>query len=260
MTRLVFFNQDLRGQLLDAAAQPDGHARESLVQGCMFDVSTRFVGDWCGSDYLNNTGPADWSLAKTYGSYWRGNTLSGSVWPQNIGFLHHEPVADIFAQRLPSLAPSLQGLVSGLPAWVSANPTFASWDTTWDMLVKNLPGATRTRLIAAMHSMVQGFPKLEWRVERLEDALLSNKPLWTPPANPLVQTVRWPSGATLTVDATALPPLPDASRYSLSRWAEAQAELQRPGGLHFAFCFSIVSMIVSPMASADAWLLGLEGY
>ena len=80
--RIVRTNQDLRGQTLDASTTTDGHARLSLVQGCTFDASTRFLGDIRGTDFLANSGPADWSGADTHACYWRGNiNLAGSLWP-----------------------------------------------------------------------------------------------------------------------------------------------------------------------------------
>src|SRR3972149_11039405 len=89
--RVVLTNQDLTGQVLDAPTRPDGHARESLVRGCTFDLGTRFVGDIRGTDFIGNTGPADWRAAQTYSCYWRGNQkLSGSLWAPAIRALHHE--------------------------------------------------------------------------------------------------------------------------------------------------------------------------
>src|SRR3972149_1129043 len=104
MSRRTLINLDLRGQMLDASVQAGGHARESLVQGCTFDLGTRFVGDIRGTDFIGNTGPADWRAAQTYSCYWRGNAnLAGSLWPADIGYLHHQPVGSLIRDAVTTL-------------------------------------------------------------------------------------------------------------------------------------------------------------
>lgn len=262
MTRRILTNLNLSGQLLDAASQPDGHARESLVQGCTFDINTRFLGDMRGSDFLGNTGPADWSAAQTYACYWRGNTaLAGSKWPADIGYLHHQPVGTIIRDAVAALnlTAAQKQKVRDVGDFVFTSDPTASWDTSVPLWWTSATQTVRTRLVAGFRAVFAPYSQLASRFEALVDALQSGKTLWTPSATPNIGTCTWPDGATVTVDALNLPPLLEVSRYALSRWVEAQADAQHPGP-HHCFVYSVLPMIISPKPDAVAWLQPVGGY
>ena len=247
MSRIVRTGQDLRDQALTSPA-PEQH----LIQGCTLDLTTRFVGDWRGSDFINNTGAADWSQADTYAAYWRGNrNLEGSLWPANIGPLHHEPVAEIIRQGIATRLPNdLRTIGEDIPAFVLSDYTFASWDTAWDASIRHVTGATKRRFIKMMRLVCVGYPNLLDRVDQLEAALVQGEGrLWTGNA-PLKSTLIWPDGAQVIIEPMNL--LAEPSRYALARWAEAKADSQQPGS-HHCFVFSILPPGALPMASADHW-------
>src|SRR3972149_4203506 len=96
MSRRTLINLDLRGQMLDASVQAGGHARESLVQGCTFDLGTRFVGGIRGTGFIGNTAPADWRAAQTYSCSGRWNpVLVVSVLRADIVCLVLQPVGSL---------------------------------------------------------------------------------------------------------------------------------------------------------------------
>jgi len=252
--RVVLINQDLTGQVLDASTRPDGHARESLVRGCTFDINTRFLGDIRGSDFLNNTGPADWSGAQTYACYWRGNTnLGGSRWPADIGYLHHQPVGTIIRDAVAALnlTAAQKQKVRDVGDFVLTADPAASWDTSKPLWWDNSTTTVRTRLLAGFRAVFAPYPQLSARFEELVRRLQSAGALWDG-SPPVSVTLAWPDGAVVTVNPLALPALPDPSRYTLSRWLEQQADAQASGA-HYAFVFSIVPPAASVLPEADAW-------
>lgn len=258
--RQTHTHADLSGQTLDASQQPDGHARESLFLRCNIDGLT-LIGDWRGAAYLGNTGAADWSKAQTHASYWRRNTLGGSKWPTDIGYMHHEPVAAILDGGLSRLTPALRLIGRAIPLWVLSDYTAASWDTAWDGLISGLPGATRERFIEVLRILAEGYPGLLSRIDELERKLINEESaLWTPKAEPLKATLLWPDGAEVLLDAANLPTLSDSSPYALARWIEAEADAQQPGP-HYAFVYSITPMIPRILPEPDYWLANRwEGY
>ncbi len=261
MSRLIFRSQDLRGQILDASKQQDGHARQSLIENCQTDINTRFVGDWRGSDFLNNTGPADWSKAQTYACYWRGNkNLSGSLWPADIGFLHHQPVATIIEDRL-TLAPnSVKPRIQSIATATLTSDPMVSWDTTgkellWDGMIKT----QRQEIGDAFRAIVAPYPGLTERFERLAKNLETGGSLWGGTV-PTSVTLTWPDGPSVVLNALNLPSLPDPSRYTLARWVEAQADAQAPDP-HFCYVFSTLPMRARATGGTDAWIsIVISGY
>jgi len=250
--RVVLTNQDLTGQVLDASTRPDGHARESLVRGCTFDLGTRFVGDIRGTDFIGNTGPADWRAAQTYSCYWRGNqNLSGSLWPADIGSLHHEPVGTIIRDRVALVAATARPKVIAVASYVlGGDYARASWDTSKTYWWDGLTVTQREKLAAAFRLVFQPYPGLAERFEELVKALKEGTPLFQ--GAPLATDVSWPDGASIHLDAMNLPALPEPSRYALARWLEAQADLQQPAP-HHCFVYSALPPIVRPLPQPDDW-------
>jgi len=258
MSRLAFLNEDLRGQTL-ASAAPDQH----LVQGCTLDLTTHFVGRWEGSDFLGNTGPADYSGVETYACYWRGNTdMGGSLWPANIGHhLHYQPIGTIIKDAVAGLPVATQARVRAVGNRMFSAALSASWDTSKALWWDGQSEAIRDELKAAFRQTFSPYYKLAAQFEELVRALEGGRDLWTPPVDLrelLVRTFTWPDGATVTLEADALPPLPEQSRYAISRWAEGQADAQRPGP-HHAFVYSIRPMVAMAFTEPDGWLRGLGG-
>ena len=100
MTRQIHENEDLSGQTLV------GPAIESYFRACNL-TDTVFVGPWAGTCYINCIRlRTDWSQADVYASYWRGPTddVTGSKYPPDIGWLHHEPMREILRQRMLAVA------------------------------------------------------------------------------------------------------------------------------------------------------------
>ena len=266
MSRIVLVGSDLSGQVLNASTQPDGHARESLIQGCTFDAATRFLGDWRGTDYIGGGGAADWSQAQTYGSLWRCNVL-GAAFPPDIGHLHHQPVAEIIRQRIVALNPTttLRNKLEAVRLHVLGG---GSWDTSklswWDGLTQT----QRNRLRDLWRQVFQGYPGLAERFEGLLKSLLAGEPLYTGTRQE-VASVTWPDGAQVTVDAGNLPTLPEKSRYALRQWIEAQNPdgIILPEGAAERHCFVYAVAdalspitVIQPLREADSWLVGPGGF
>lgn len=253
MPRQLFVDQDLSNQIMDATLFADG-LRQSYFRNCNL-TNTQFIGDIRGCDYYGCTGAADWRLAQTYGSYWRGNTLNGSLFPPDIGFLHHQPVAEIIraaATALPNSTVKTKILAVG--AYVLSDPINASWDTSKAKWWDTLTAAQRVTAVTRFRALFAPYPQLAQRFEELVKAIQAGANLWAGGA-PTSATVTWPDGASVIVDALALPPLPEMSRYALARWIEAQADAQQPGP-HHCFVWTAFPMIVQIMPGADWWLIG----
>lgn len=225
MTRRILRNLDLSGRVLDASLEPDGHARESLVEGCTFDANTRFLGDIRGSDFVNNTGPADWSGADTYACYWRGNTLTGAKFPALLGWMHHEPVAEIVRQNLARLTQTrLRDIATAFREWVALNYADKEWwAEAWEYRLKTVTGATPARYLSVLRTLLSDhyllLRRADWLEKSFADNVLPVSSTGTPPPTTLV----WVDGSTLVLDRDNLPVLPDRSRYSLARWLESQS-------------------------------------
>jgi hypothetical protein len=252
--RLIHENKNLSGQTLK------GPARESLIRNCNID-GTVFLGDWRGTDYLGNTGAADWSKAMTYGSYWRGNKgMEGAKFPPDIGFFHHVPVAEILRQGLSRLSPTLRPIGNDIPAYTLTDYTLNSWDTAWDALISKIPGATKANFIETLRICAEGFPGLLGRIDRLEDSLAKGV-LWKPGKAPYKMTVHWQDGAEVVLDAMNLPSLPEPTRYALKSWLNAEADKLNPDMEHHCFVFSIFPPAAITIPEADMWLDHLKrGY
>lgn len=245
MPRQVFTDADQSGQLVDAGQE----SRESLFLRCNLDGAT-FLGDWRGSDYLSCTGATDWRQADIYGSYWRGNTLGGSQFPASIGYLHHEPVAEIISQRAKAvLSGATRRTVLQVAQFVaSGDYVAASWDTSTPLWWAGIGDRKRREMLAGFRLVFEPYPGLAERFEELVIALEQGSPLFAGDT-PLVQTVTWPDGAEVVIDALNLPPLPDPSRYTLARYLEGQAG---PG--HHLFLYGILPPRPVVLPEPGVWL------
>jgi hypothetical protein len=278
VTRRVYIDEDLTGRTLDASLaigpSSDGHARESLFLRCNMS-STVLVGDWRGSDFLDCSGGPDLTRADVYAGYWRGCDLTGGLFPADIGFLHHEPVAEIIRAgaeaRKARIARGTYDAFIAVADFVRADPVNASWDTSralWydtpfrDELVKV------SREIYAPYDLAARFEILLRVFER-------NLPRFDGGV-PSVLDVAWQDGASVRVDATDRPAVADLSRYTLARWVEAQADAQRPDAradvtahgvprqasepAHPVFILTIVPLRLIHLATPDGWLERRHGY
>ena len=255
--RQVHAGEDLSGQTLDARRTD---ARESLFDNCVLDGAT-FLGDWRGADYLRcRCVGTDWTGAETHSSYWEGCTLTDARFPADLGYLHREPVAELIRQAASRVTGVSRGIALALPAWLLSDPDRNSWATAWDDLISKISGATKTRSRSLLRVACEGYPLLLERNAEVEQAEDAGGVLWTPPPDPRKQEVAWHDGATVNVDADALPSLPDRSRYSLARWIEAEADRQAPGP-HHCFVYSIrsMSMMVKTFERPDGWVAKRHG-
>jgi hypothetical protein len=249
MSRVVLIDRDLRGQTLDASAQPDGHAREGLVMRCQLDLNTRVIGDIRGTDFLANDGPADWSQAQTYACLWRRNTnMQGSTFPADIGYLHHEPVIEIIRQRIAELNPPAR-LREKLVAVRDHVVNGGSWDTSRAFWWDAVSGVDRERLAALWRRVFEGYPGLARKFAQLYKALTEGGTLWDGAAR-WATTLTWPDGAEVVIDATNLPALPELSRHALRRWAEAEADGQVPANKHWCFVYTVAEPLI-PLTNAE---------
>ena len=224
MTRRILTNLNLSGQVIDASLQPDGHARQSLIRGCNL-TGAIVLGDMRGSDIFgSDLTNCDLTGALVYNTYWRGNTMTGSRWPTDIGFLHHDPVAEIIRARAALVVATARPKVQQVASFVLGNYLSGSWDPSKSIWWDGLTTTQRNRLITAFRLVFQPYPQLAARFEALMALLQSGRAGFTGNA-PTAQTLTWDDGVTVTLDALNLPVLSDLSRYSLARWAEQQAGL-----------------------------------
>ena len=246
--RQVHLSENLDGQTLDASVVD---ARESLFSGCSL-AGTVFLGDWRGTDYLNCTSAADWTQAQTYGSYWRGCTLTGALFPGDLGHLHHEPVAEVIRQRAALALSTVRPAVLAVSSFVLSDYIAASWDTSKSKWWDGKTTTFRNRALSGFRTIFAPYPQLAQRFEELVQALQTGGSLYTG-NRPLSQALSWPDGPSLVFDAMALPVLPDPSRYALARWLEAQADLQNPAVAHHAFVWSAFPPDLAIVPDADYW-------
>ena len=258
MSRLIFQRQRLQGQTLDASAQPDGHARQSLFELCdLSDVT--FIGDWRGTDYLSSTSlRTNWTQAQTYASIWDKCPLTNAQFPVDIGFLHHEPAAEILKQTASRVLARYQPWVDEISVETRGDITRTiSWNSRLDLWWDRVPARERQLLVREIRKLFTDYHQLATRFEGLAAELLSGiRP--TPARTRRRRIVRWRDGVTVDVDADNLPSLPDPSRYALSRWIEQQAG---PG--HYCFVYSIIPLLPlnRRLDQEETWLSHrLQGY
>ena len=270
MTRRVLTNQNLSGQTLDASTQPDGHARESLLRGCTFDASTVFLGDIRGSEFINCTGPANWSQAQTHGCYWRGGDIQGAQFPADIGAHHYEVIREIIRQRAPLVINSVPAnrRTAVLNALIELRNLLVNldqmcWDTAADLMDSRV---SKTIGRAFFRAVFQPYPRLLAAFNRMvrdRDTVGSG---FTPK---LQTTVSWDDGVSVTLDATTVPA--GASAYDVARALETQARAQATGTLadyynpvppgldYHVHVYVVRPPLLRAMVTADEWLTHIWG-
>ena len=259
MSRIIRINEDLSGQTLDSSLFLEGHARESLIQNCNID-QTVLLGDWRGTDYLGNTGAADWSNAQTYASYWRGNTLIGSKFPPDIGFFHHDPVSEIMRVGAEALNLTERQKVEAVSTFVRSDYITASWNTSLSLWWDGASNSKRRKYVTGFRRIFAPYPGLFHRFEELVDILMAGE---RPPSMdmPLTTNVIWPDGIEIPLDAKNLPRLPELSRYTLKNWFKIEADKLNPDFDHYVTLMSIFPPVAWAVPSADSWMENLQkGY
>jgi hypothetical protein len=257
--RIIHENEDLRGV---AIRNPGSFLYVGgCIQGEKGGKLTTYIGDCTAADYINNTGPADWSQADTYASYWRGNiNMEGSKIPLNIGYLHHDPVAEVARQGIAKVTNSVEvAILKGLPSFTLGNYSFHSWSTCWEEYASKIPGATKELFISAITAAFTGYPSLESRTKNLARDLLSGKlePLKSMPA---IRDVEFFDGVKVSVDSDNLPALPRLNdRYELARKIEADADALNAEP-HYVFVHTIDPPIIAPLRDPDDWLQRKAGF
>jgi Pentapeptide repeats (8 copies) len=248
--RQVHQGENLDGQTLDAIAVD---ARQSLFSACSMR-GTILKGDWRGSDLLGcDLSGADLTAANFYATYWRGNTLTGALFPAGIGYFHHEPIKEII--RAGVVAYPLAQAFAGTLITFLGSPSTASWTTVSRNFNSTFTAIQRANIRAGFRSIFAPYPQLLVRYNWLLAAEDKGQ-TFAAMSLPAADDVSWPNGPTVHVDSTALPVLPDPSRYSLSRWIEGQA-----GAGHFCFVNSISPMNVRILSMPDDWVsFPLIGY
>ncbi len=261
MARVIHVNEDLRGvTILDPGPY-------LYVGGCTQGADrsgklTTYIGDCTAADYINNDGPADWLQAETYASYWRESiNMEGSKIPANIGYLHHDPVAEVARQGIVKVTNRIEkAILEGLPDFTRGNYSFHSWSTCWDEYASKIPGATKELFISAITTAFAGYPQLESRAGALGKALLDGT-LVPLKRQSSVQDAEFDDGVKVRLDSVNLPVLARPSdRFELARKIEADADAQSPGRERHVFLFSIDPPVPVPLRSREGWLQRKAGF
>lgn len=241
--RQIHINENLSNQTLQGN-------RQSYFENCNID-GTVFIGDWRGSDYLNCTGAADWSNAKTYACYWRGNTLIGSQFPSDIGFFQNEPVVEIIIQSIENIPTKEKDAIQSVHDFVKLNYNHSSWDTSRSVWWDGKSTAYRNTAIINFRSVFSQYTQLAERFEQLVKALQGGKPTY----DGIFKSstfADWPD-AKVKVDKDNLPVLPNKSRYELARWIENQVK-DKTQLTPYAFVLSTNPPNIWVMPNKNDWL------
>ena len=249
MPRQIRIGENFDGLTLGS---PGLEARQSYIRNCSL-VGATVLGDWRGSDILGcDLTNANLTGAQTYACYWRGNTMLGATFPADIGWLHHEPVAEIIRAAAASLPPgTVKTKIQAVGTFVLSDYKTASWDSSKAVWWDTLTAAQKLTAVSRFRALFAPYPQLAARFEELIRAIQGGGTLWAGSAA-TSGTLTWPDGASVTVDALALPPLPELSRYGLARWMEAQADLQAPGP-HYCFVAGVVPIHLWALPDPDTW-------
>ena len=219
--RQVHISENLTGQTLT------GPAQESLFWNCILPAA--LSGDWSGSDFLSSTGACDFRQADIKGAYFRGNTLNGSLFPE-MGWLQYEPLVEIVRPRLATLSVARRQRVIALGQRLLSRHAWNAWDETVADWWTGQTAATRTAIINFIQTTFAGHPRILGRFARLRQQILSGD-LITDDDITLCD-VFWPgTDIQFTINTSALPVLPDPSRYTLARWIEQEALSRFTGNL-----------------------------
>lgn len=244
MGRQVIEGQNLSGRTINVTAYPDGHARQSYIADCDLRGAV-VIGDIRGSDVLScQAEGADFSQAKTYGCIWRGTTFDlATKFDPNAGILQDEVVYELVRRRISSLPSKWRQRARDILAAHSVADYQTFFQLANDVWVKD--PATARALWEALPQRIRDWFK--WMFQQT-----GCQPIRT------TQTVTWPDGVSVTVDANNLPPLAHPYyRYELDQWIIAQAGPVVPSsGLPGRWCWTArirpwLGVFVLP--DPDAW-------
>lgn len=239
-----------------------GNGDQSYFGACDLSGSV-FTGQWRGVDFVNcRLVGCDFTNADVHAGYWRGNTLTGCRFPVSIGYLHHEPMAEILRAAVPdatkdikkqSLKIEMQSTLLGFSSQALADAVNVSWIPAYNEVAAK--GISLDVAFDVVRKVFGAYPSALARAERLvKETHLGGIRDFKPTA--LDQVVAWPDGVSVEVTQRMVESLPRlGDRYELARRIEAAAG---PG--HFCFVYTIVPMNVRVMPSPDTWLSGYQGF
>lgn len=248
--RQIHVGENLDGQVLA------GPAHQSYFGQCSMRGAT-LTGEWHGTDFINcDLTAADLRAASLYSGYWRGCTLTGCRFMADIGWLHHEPVAEIIQQRKADVLPFVSAsrrkvaekAMDAVTAFVSSDYLAGSWVPSYDRVRK--AGLAASETIGLFRQAFKPYERLAIRFEQLVRETIKGGLKSIPPMTASME-VLWLDGQASTLDAYNLPPLPRPNdRYELARDLERQV-----GAGHYCFVHSILPPVVQVLREPDDWLL-----
>lgn len=248
--RRVITGQNLDGRTLDASLFQGGHGQQSYIGSCSINGAV-FLGDWRGSDFVNNTGAADWSGAQVYACRWQNSVAAGALFPPNIGWTNEEPLREIL--RAAGTTAPRRRLIAALQPILESASRHDDLQRIWARLKA---AELDDDAIALMRSIVTAYPGLRTLVQSVVVRAI-DPTKGDPPANP-VYTIGWPAewneadpdfAVDVNIDSSALPVTRPFDRYQVKTWLEQQA-----GPEHYAWVWSLDPFVAEPMAYPDYWL------
>lgn len=254
--RQIYVNENLSNKILQ------GEGRQSYFGNCNLE-NTKFIGDWRGTDYINNTGGADWTQADTYLSYWRGNDLIGAKFPKDIGCYHHEPPMEMF--RIASLSETnlvhkkiMETIHLFLKDLYSQGKHGEA--CLCRVYVKALETASDKDVMAAFDKVVAPYEQWVWYLDAYVRGGKRTIP-YDRPSKIQFTTHLFDKGQLMDFDKDNLPSLTRPNdRYELARKLEQQAKLLTVKDSFF-FINCIDPPAIRTMQSADEWLkVRYKGY
>lgn len=207
-----------------------GPGRQSYFGSCSM-VGTTLTGEWEGTDFIAcNLTKADLSKMRSYSCAWRRCTLTNFKAPPEIGFLHHEPVAEIMRQGAAALPADTGVHVEALSTRL-ANP--ANYQTGWvEVAVWGMnAGMEPMTIVAALRDVFAPYPKLSSRLAELLATTIQGSVREACSGVPYADIV-WPAHQSLDtatprvsvhLDTSTLVLPRELDRYEVGRWIEAQA-------------------------------------
>ena len=131
--------------------------------------------------------------------------MKGSLWPANIGYLHHEPVGTLINDAAATFPKALGDVLRSVGAFVLSDMVGASWYSTpnlwWDGATKK----QREERVAAWRKLFQPYVQLAHRFEALLQDLQTGSVSFNPLS--LSREIKLPDNTTKPLDALNLPSL-----------------------------------------------------
>ena len=216
--RQIHLNENLSNQTLI------GEAQQSYFGNCNLE-NTKFIGDWRGTDYVNNTGGADWTQADTYLSYWRGNDLIGAKFPTNIGSFHHEPPMEMFRVASEKETNAIHKNIMQ-KVYLYLKNLYAQGKHKEACLCRVYNKAMETSnlklIMEIFYKVVKGYESWEWYLDRFVQKGYPTEPSVRPAVTDFASTLK--GGFMQILDSNNLPALPRPNdRYELARYFEKEA-------------------------------------